>query len=136
MPPQISDAEVGEILTRAKTLKAWVSDLEDYALSALLQGADIPGWKAVEGRSNRAFTDVDAAFKVLVEAGYDEAILYERKPITLTAVEKLMKKAEFNDLLGSHIVKPPGKPTLATETDNREAITLNPTPEEAFSQAS
>lgn len=135
LPPLISDAEVGEILTQAQTLKAWVSDLEEYALSALLQGVEIPGWKAVEGRSNRKFTNVDVAFKVLTEAGYDEAILYERKPITLTAVETLLKKKQFNEMLGSYVIKPPGKPTLATETDNREALRLTPTAEEAFKEA-
>lgn len=135
-PPLISNDEVGDILRRAQTLKAWVSDLEEYALSALLQGEAIPGWKAVEGRSNRQFVDTDEAFKVLVEAGYDEALLYERKPITLTAVEKLTGKTKFTELLGSYVVKPPGKPTLAPETDKREALTVKPTAEEAFGKAS
>lgn len=135
-PPLINNEEVGDILRRAQTLKAWVSDLEEYALSALLAGEDITGWKAVEGRSNRQFTDTDEAFKVLVKAGYDEAVLYERKPITLTAVETLLKKKQFADLLGDYVIKPPGKPTLAPETDNRESIKTQPTAEEAFGKAS
>lgn len=136
LPPLISNEEVGSILLRAQTLKSWVSDLEEYALSTLLKGEDIPGWKAVEGRSNRQFADTDAAFEVLKQAGYDEAVLYERKPITLTAVEELLKKKPFNELLGPYVIKPPGKPTLATANDKREAINLTPTPEEAFEQAS
>ena len=135
-PPLISNDEVGSILRRAQTLKAWVSDLEEYALSALLQGETILGWKAVEGRSNRQFADTDTAFKLLTNAGYDEALLYERKPITLTAVEKLTGKPKFNELLSGQVIKPPGKPTLAPETDKREAVTNKTTAEEAFGKAS
>ncbi len=131
-PPLITNEEMGEILLRAQPIAAWVADLQEYALSAILRGELVPGWKAVEGRSNRQFSDTDEAFKVLTSAGYDEAILYERKPITLTAVEKLTGKPKFVGLLGSYIIKPPGKPTLAPETDTREAIKLNPTAAEVF----
>lgn len=133
-PPLVTNEEVGDILRRAQTLKAWVSDLEEYALSALLAGDEVPGWKAVEGRSNRQFSDTDKAFELLKKAGYDEAVLYERKPITLTAVEKLTGKPKFTELLSGQIVKPPGKPTLATENDKREAISNKTTAEEAFAQ--
>lgn len=121
-PPLISNEEVGQILLKAQTLKAWVSDLEEYALSALLSGEEIEGWKAVEGRSNRAFIYTDAAFEILKLNGIDETVLYERKPITLTKVEELLGKKMFNELLTEYVNKPPGKPTLATESDKREPI--------------
>lgn len=131
MPPVLSDEEVGHILDTAKDLKAWASDLEDYALRTLLAGGDIPGYKAVEGRSNRAFSDQDAAFEKLIEEGVDEAILYERKPLTLAKVEKAVGKEIFKTI-EDFVTKPPGKPTLAPEGDKREAITLKTTPEEDF----
>lgn len=133
-PPLISNEEMGEILLRAQPIAAWVADLEEYALGAILRGDPVPGWKAVEGRSNRKFSDTDAAFGQVKKAGYDEAVLYTREPITLTAVEKLLGKRQFDELLKSYIIKPPGKPTLAPETDKREAINLNPTAAEVFSQ--
>jgi hypothetical protein len=132
LPPLLSNEEIGDILKRAQQLKTWVSQLEEYALSEVLIGNEIPGWKAVEGRSIRQFVDTDAAFKVMKAAGYDEALLYERKPITLTSVEKLLGKSKFNELLIEHVNKPPGKPTLVPESDNREAITNKTTAEEAF----
>lgn len=135
-PPLITNAELGDILRRAAPIAAWVADLQEYALAAILRGEEVAGWKAVEGRSNRQFSDIDAAFKMLASSGYEEAMLYERKPITLTAVEKLTGKAKFNELLGPYIIKPPGKPTLANETDTREPIKLNPTVAEAFSTPS
>lgn len=131
-PPLISNAEVGDILTRARTLKAWVSDLEEYALAELLKGNAVDGWKAVEGRSTRSFDDTDKAFDTIKQAGYDESLLYSHKPITLTEVEKLLGKKEFGELLSSHVIKPPGKPTLALTTDKREAINLKLNAEEVF----
>jgi hypothetical protein len=124
-PPLLSNDEVGQLLLKAQDLAKWVKDLEEYALAECLAGNEIPGWKAAEGRSVRQFTDTDAAFKVLIDAGYDEAVLYERKPITLSATEKLVGKKKFNELLASFVDKPPGKPTLVPESDKREPIKPN-----------
>lgn len=116
----LSDHEIGEILERASRLKNWVSEVEEYVLSELLSGKSVEGWKAVEGRSNRKITDIDNAFEVLKKEGYDEALLYERKPVTLTELEKLVTKKKLEELIGSMIDKPRGKPTLAPESDKRK----------------
>lgn len=116
----LTDEEIGDLLVRGKELVAWYKSLEEYALNALLNGGVIPGWKAVAGRSNRIFTDTDAAIAAVIAAGYDEALVYERKPKTLTELEKLMGKAEFAAKIGEFVVKPLGKPTLAPMTDKRE----------------
>ena len=134
LPPLISDDEVGKILLKAQNLKKWASDIEEYALSSLLAGKEIPGWKAVEGRKNRSFTDAEKAFEAAVKSGIDEALLYERKPLSLTNVEKLMGKKEFTDTLSEYITVAPGKPTLAPLSDARESITNKITAEEAFKQ--
>lgn len=118
-PPLLTDAEVGEVLKRAVDLEKWAADLKDYALSAILEGKNIPGWKAVEGRSKREFDNTDDAFDDIKAAGFDEALLYERKPLTLAAVEKVLGKGKFAEVAGTHIVTPPGKPTLVDESDKR-----------------
>lgn len=121
MPKELlSDSEIGDALIRAQTLKNWVTDLEEYALNAILTGTDIAGWKAVEGRSNRKISDVDGAFEVLKSNGYDEALLYERKPIGITDLEKLVTKKKLDELIGDKIIKPQGKPTLAPADDKRK----------------
>lgn len=133
-PPLISNEEVGQILERAQNLAKWVKDLEEYALSACLQGENIPGWKAVEGRGSRQYTDIDVAFEDLKSKGIDEALLYERKPLTVPALEKVLGKKQYRELLEGkgHVKSEPGKPTLARESDKRESITNKVTPEEAF----
>lgn len=122
LPPLISNEEVGQILVKAQDLVAWVKSLDEYALGECLQGNEIPGWKAVEGRSTRQFTDLDGAFSILKSQGYEEVMLYERKPITLTATETLLGKARFKELLTQYVDKPPGKPTLVLESDKREPL--------------
>ncbi|MEE0065665.1 MAG: DUF2800 domain-containing protein, partial [Evtepia gabavorous] len=117
----LTDAEIGDLLERGKLLVQWYKDLEAYATEALLAGKEIPGWKLVAGRSNRAFTDQDAAIQAVIAAGYDEALVYDRKPKTLSELEKLMGKAEFAEKIGGYVIKPPGKPTLAPASDKREA---------------
>ncbi len=116
----LTDEEIGDLLERGKGLLAWYKDLEEYALSTILKGGNIPGWKAVAGRSNRKFTDHDGAIQTAIKAGYDEALLYERSPKTLTQIEELLGKKTFAEMLGSFVVKPQGKPTLAPITDSRE----------------
>jgi hypothetical protein len=122
-PPLLSDAEVGEILYRAQSLASWVKNLEDYGLEQCLTGDGIPGWKVVEGRGVRTFTDPDKAFATIIESGVEEEMLYNRTPLTLAKVEELLGKAKFKKLLADQIDKTPGKPTLVPESDKREPIT-------------
>ena len=119
--PVLTDEEIGGLLHRAEGLVSWYNDLKAYALDAILSGKDIPGWKAVAGRSVRAFDDTDAAFAEILKAGYEEAMLYERKPKSLAELEKMIGKKDFAEIVGSHIVKPVGKPTLTDSADKREA---------------
>lgn len=123
LPPLISDVEVGEILYRTRDLAKYVKDLEAYALQKSLEGVEIPGWKAVQGRANRTFTDIDKAFEHLATLGFKKEMLFETKPITLTAVEELVGKKEFKEALGSFVISPPGKPTLVQASDKRIAVT-------------
>jgi hypothetical protein len=131
-PPLITNEEVGQILQKAQDLAKWAKALEDYALAECLAGNQIPGWKAVHGTSKRVFTNIDEAFKVLTANGIEEAMLYTREPLTITATENLLTKSKLSkDLLAPYINKPTGKPTLAPISDKREAITRI-TAEEAF----
>lgn len=134
-PPLLSDAEVGEVLEKAIALEKWVTDLKEYALTACLAGKEIPGWKAVEGRKTRIWDDPDTAFADITAAGIEEAMLYERKPLTLAGIEKMLGKARFTEVVGTHVTVSNGKPALASATDKREAITMNPTAEEDFGGA-
>lgn len=130
-PATLTPEELADALEKADMLAAWAKDVQEYSLTAILDGGEIPGWKAVHGRSVRRFTDTAAAFSAIIESGVEEAMLYERKPLTLAAIEKVMGKKAFADVAGTFIETPPGKPTLVPESDKREAI-KGITAEEAF----
>lgn len=131
-PPLITNEEVGEYLRKGEDVAKCLSELQDYALAECLAGRDVDGYKAVEGRGSRTWTDMDAAFEAIIEEGTNEAMLYERKPLSLAQVEKLMGKAHFEDVAGEYVIKNPGKPTLVPSTDKRQAITNKITANEAF----
>lgn len=116
----LTDAEIGDLLTRGKLLVKWYKGLEAYAMKALQEGKEIPGWKLVASKSDRAFTNPDAAIKAVIEAGYEEAIIYDRKPKTLAQLEKLMGRDKFEKIVGSYVFKPLGKPALAEESDKQK----------------
>lgn len=115
----LTPEDAGKILEQAGDIQSWLADLESLVSSTLLTGQPVEGWKMVEGRSNRRFADELKVVDAMKAAGYDESLLYERKLITLTQMEKDFGKKAVAETLGELIVKPQGKPTLAPAKDKR-----------------
>lgn len=132
LPPELSDEEVGEALAKAEQLVAWHKKLKSYAQTKLIDGGEIPGWKIVEGRSNRMITDYEKMADVLELNGFPKETLYERAQLTLTDLEKMVGKKDFQMICGEFIQKPNGKPTLAPESDKRPAYNPKTTAAEDF----
>ena len=123
-PALLSDEEVAEVMEKADELSKWASDVMAYAQAeAIENGKHWNGYKLVEGRSVRKFSDeakVEAAAK---EAGYTD--IYNKSLITLTAFEKLMGKEAFAEILGQFVTKPAGKLTLVPVSDKRPEVSVN-----------
>jgi hypothetical protein len=119
LPPLLTDEEVEEILTRVDDLVAWATDIKDYALQQAISGKEWIGWKLVEGRSNRKYTNETAVANTVSDAGFDP---YEHKVLGITAMQKLIGKSRFEELLVAYIEKPQGKPTLVPESDKRPVM--------------
>ena len=100
-------------------LVAWASDIKEYALQQAVSGKEWHGFKLVEGRSNRKYTNETAVIQAVEDAGFDP---YEKKLLGITAMQKLLGKARFEELLAGFIEKPQGKPTLVPESDKRPAM--------------
>ena len=121
LPPLLTDRDIEEILGRLDDLTSWANDINAYALEAAVShGKEWSGFKLVEGRSNRRYTDENTVSEAAKAAGYHD--IYRHSLITLTEMEKLMTKAKFNEILSGFIEKPPGKPTLVPLSDRRPAI--------------
>jgi hypothetical protein len=117
--------EYKDLIAKAELVKDWLSTAKEFVFNKILSGEKVPGFKLVEGRSVRAWTDIDAAFRFIIDKGLaDEAMLYERKPISLTACEKLVGKKPFAEQLQQFIHKPKGQPTLVDENDSRPSYDM------------
>ena len=119
LPPTLSNEEIAVILDQLDDLTSWAADIREYALSAALSGTRFDGWKLVEGRSNRRYTDEAAVAQAVIDTGHDP---YERKLRGITAMEKLLGKKQFSILLGDLVERPQGKPTLAPISDRRPEL--------------
>ncbi len=118
LPPLLSDEKIADILSSIGDLTNWANEIIAYATDAAVNhGKKWPGFKVVEGRSNRKYKDEEAVAEAAKNAGYRD--IYKQSLITITEMEKLMGKSKFNEILGELVMKPPGKPTLVPVSDKR-----------------
>jgi hypothetical protein len=122
-PHLLGIAEIAEILGQADDIEKWAKEIKQYALDEALKGTKYPGWKLVEGRSNRVIDDEEALANILIEAGYAETEIFKPKALEgITNLEKIVGKKRFTELSDGFISKPPGKPTLVPESDKRPEL--------------
>lgn len=121
-PPLLSDDEIEEILGKLDDLTKWANEIVAYAQDAAINhGKEWSGFKLVESRTNRKYTDEDAVAHAAAAAGYYD--IYRKSLIPITEMEKLMGKQTFKEVLGGLVIKPAGRPTLVPASDKRPAIT-------------
>ena len=125
LPPLLTLEAVAEILPQAEKVDAWLKQLQAYATAEAQAGRKVPGYKLVEGRSNRVYSDEDKAAEALLAQGYDGEKIYQpRKLKGITDMTKTLTKKTFAELLENPglVIKPAGKPVLVPETDARPEL--------------
>ena len=123
-PAELSIDEIAEIIDQSERLATWAKLVKDYALDqAVNKGISYPGFKVVEGRSNRKYAVPDEEIaKVLTKEGYSEQDIYKKELLGISKMEALLSKNKFNEILGGYVIKPQGKPTLVPAEDKRPEI--------------
>jgi len=130
-PGLVPISELAQLLPTLNRISSWIESVFAFISSeAINHGVSIPGYKVVEGRSKRVFTDTKGVVDTAVANGYTD--LYKKQLITLTEFEKMMGKKKFAELLGKYVTKPPGKLSLVPESDPRAAVEINNSPEQEF----
>lgn len=114
------DMELAEILGHCKEWSEWISQIQETSLNRVLEGEEIPGYKAVAGRGKRVISDAEQVAKILEEQGYKP--YKEPEILPLTKLEKLTGKKKFNELCHEYIEQVEGKPVLVPESDPRPAL--------------
>lgn len=118
-----SDEELQAILSRAKQYTDWVADVQEHCLKRALSGKPVPGFKVVNGRSQRVFKNEERAFRMMQLHGYPIDRFYVKKPLTVAQTERLVGKKVFSSISEMLVETKPGNPTLVPESDARQAIT-------------
>lgn len=120
--PHLAPWEVAEVLEREALITMWLKRVKETALSGMLNGEQIPGYKVVEGKAgSRKWADELITYNVLVEAGLDQKDITETKLLSPSALEKTLGKKRVAELVGDHIKREPGSPAIAPVTDKRPA---------------
>src|SRR5690625_152482 len=131
-PAQLNLNEIGEILFKAEELERWAKDVKKYAQEqAVNHDEKIPGWKVVEGRSNRKYTN-EADVMEKLKPGYELDRIAPRKLLGITAMERELGKKIFASVLEGLVIKPTGKPTLVPESDKRPELNSTAAAQEDF----
>lgn len=115
--------QMSAVLTKGKSLIAWIKSVEQYAEDQLIAGKAVPGYKLVRKRTRRRWEDAESAAYVLQSYDLEP---YKETMVSPAQAEKLLKSAGVDvDELSQYIISPEGEPELAPETDKREPIINN-----------
>ena len=118
--PVLAPHEVAEVLRMEPPISLWIKRVKDQALTTLLEGGEIPGYKVVEGKlGNRKWKDELEVAEALKAAGYTQEDYTETKLLSPAAMDKAIGKKKVAELLTDHIDRSPGAPTVVPETDKR-----------------
>lgn len=115
---QLSDEALLDIFSRAPLLVEWAKNITEYVTSEAVKGKKWNGFKLVEGKSNRVFVSEHETEKKLLGAGHAD-IYTERELLGVTKLKAAIGVKVFKELVEPDLRKPPGKPTLVSESDPR-----------------
>lgn len=123
-PAELTTEELAQVLSRLPDMLNWAEKVKAHTLNAALnEGVKFPGFKLVAGKSSRRYGDQNAVAAELRRAGYKAGDIYKPKELLgITAMEKLVGKARFEELVGEYLVKPDGAPALVPESDKRPEL--------------
>ena len=117
----LAPTDISALLPHLPEVKSWASDIEAQAMTLLESGAEVPGYKLVEGRSVRTLTDT--AVDILRTAGLDDSAIYRQSYRTLTDIEKALGgKKKAAPVLEKCTTKPAGKPAIVKTSDPRPSV--------------
>ena len=108
-PELLSPEETADVLRRLEFLIPWAEAVRERAVKAALKGVEFPGWTLKEASSKRRYTDEEAVAKKVRELGFEP---YEKKILSIPAMEKMMGTVTFEREIGMLVERPRGKMTL------------------------
>jgi hypothetical protein len=139
-PSTMDDAQIAQIMEAAPLMRQLLEAVEKEALRRMESGQIIPGLKLVNGRGSRAWAlPEDQMAEKLVKMGIPKTAVYETKLVSPAKAEKLtwekrdgtkvaLTDRQLKRMEQEYVVKMAGKLTVAPESDERKAVTMNAAP--------
>lgn len=119
--PVLAPHEVADVLAMEPLISLWLKRVKDQALTTMLKGEQVPGFKVVAGRGSRQWADDLEVLRILLADDYDREAVTETKLLSVAQMEKAIGKKQVAELVGGHILTHTGAPTIANENDKRPA---------------
>ena len=118
--PVLAAWEVADVLQMEPLVSLWFKRVKEQALTSMLNGEQVPGYKVVEGKlGNRKWTDEVQVAEKLQAEGYQLNDITETRLLSPAAMDKSIGKKKVAELLAGLIDRAPGAPTIAPESDKR-----------------
>ena len=111
--------EVAEALAMESMITLWLKRVREYALTTMLDGGEIPGYKVVAGRGSRGWADELEVAAALKAAGYSQEDITKTEILSVAAMEKALGKKKVGELVGGQILSYTGAPTVVHQSDKR-----------------
>lgn len=111
--------QIAHYLEQIPVVESFIKDLQQLAHGLIEEGKAVPGWKLVNKRATRQWTDEDKAVAFLSSVGVEAWA--EPKPLSPAQAEKALKKAKI-ELPDDLVVAVSSGSTLAPESDPRPSV--------------
>lgn len=130
--PTMAPWMIADILKQESMISGWLKAVKERALSQMLSGEEIPGFKVVEGRGSREWSDESQVEACLKSQGFTPDQYTKTELLSPAQMEKSISKKTVSTLLGPLLTTKPGNPTIAPATDKRQPYSQQEASRKAF----
>ena len=134
LPEHLTFEQINELISFGNDIQEAISMYTRSIMAQLSAGSSVPGWKLVRGKSNRRWKDETAAMSWLADNTKNIDQMFVTKFASPAQAEKLNKQLKANKDFQNLYEKPPGKISLAAESDPRPSISPDSNAESVFSK--
>ena len=118
--PSLAPWMVADILQAESMISGWLKAVKDRALASMLNGEEVPGYKVVEGRGSRDWSNATEVGFILRDEGFaPEDFMTSPELLSPAKLERSIGKKRMAELVGHMVESKPGSPTVAPASDKR-----------------
>ena len=132
--PCLAPWEVADVLQQEPLISLWLKRVKEQALTTMLEGGEVPGFKVVAGRGSRSWADELEVATELEKHGISREDYTKTEILSVAQMEKALGKKRFTELVSGHVLSQSGAPTVAPATDKRPAYDRNAEIKKAFEE--